>query len=160
MAIGLGEIGGAVIIDHAGNAAGLVEIGSTPLELGDAWREAEHQRQMSARRAAGDADAIGIDTEPGGVGAQIAYRGFHILQRGGELKLGSQPVSYRRGDIAALREPDAERQVALAVSRAEAAAVDAQHRRMRRAGAAARTHNVQSKPPADSWSVLQIRLED
>jgi hypothetical protein len=89
---------------------------------------------MSARRAAGDADAIGVDAELSGIGAKIAYGRFHIVQRGGELKLRSEPVSNCSGHIASLGEPDAERQVALAIAGAEAAAVDTQDRRMRRGG--------------------------
>src|ERR1700676_2950875 len=104
---------------------------------------------MSASRAASDTDAIGIDAEFSGIGAEIAYGRFHIVQRRGELKLRREPISDRSGHIAALREPDAEGQIALAVSGAKAAAVDTQHRRMGRAVVIPRTHDVQGKLTAD-----------
>ncbi len=160
VAVGLGEIGGAEIIHHARNAAGLIEIGSISLELRDTGCEAEHESQMSARRAAGDTDAIDVDAELSGIGAKIAYCRFHIVQRGGELKLRSEPVSNCSGHIASLGEPDAERQVALPVSGAEAAAVDTQNRRMRRGGVVSRTHDIQGKLAADGRGIFQIGLED
>ena len=43
---------------------------------------------------------------------------------------------------------------------AEATAVDAQNRRMRRAGGVARTHDIQGKLAADGRGILQVGLED
>ena len=125
-AVGLGEIAGAVKVDDAGDPAGRAGmIGSVePLDVAG---DAEKVRQVPAGGVAGDADAVGVDVILFRIDPQPTHRRLHVVDRRGKLVFGREAVIDRNGDIPALGELLAPVVPAVALSRAEAAAVNADH---------------------------------
>ena len=90
---------------------------------------AHHQRQVSAGRAAADADAIGIDVEVGRVGANVAHRQVHVGDRFGNRVLRLAAVHDREDRVAPREQLLEKAEIDVVVIRHPAAADDPDHGR-------------------------------
>src|SRR5207244_11412341 len=84
-------------------------------------------RQMSTGGTACDSEARRIDLILGRVGAQPAHRRFHVMDGGGELVLGCEPITRGGGDETILRQLHTKGVVAITISGAKTPAVNAKH---------------------------------
>ena len=105
--IRFGEVRRPVHRHHARHAAALIAIRPGPFELRHVAGHAEEQHQVSAGRSAGRANFLRIERQLAGIGAKIAHRGLHVIDRRGKRSLRRQPVVGGRRDVAQLRQPDA-----------------------------------------------------
>lgn len=120
--------------DDAGlHGAGLVAKGAlrgvgVALErgVGEAAGHADEAGEVAAGGAAHAADALGVNFELLGMGAQAAQGGLAVVQRGGVLRLGGEAVADEGGDKAALGQAFHHGLVRLHLALGPAAAVDVQ----------------------------------
>ena len=143
---------------NKGNLAALRDLdhGGAPKKgEGAIWARAV----LAAHGLAGCIDAVGIDVEPRGVGAQEADGGLGILHRRRELVFGAQAIVDVRRNVAVLGEIVGDGPVALARAGAEPAAVDADDRR-KRAIAGFRACHVEQLLAADGGVLNPLFEED
>lgn len=93
--------------------------------MGETGGQSDELSEVASGGASGDTDALGIEPELRGIGAEEAEGGFAVVDGGGELMLRSEAVGDRRGDVAFFSQPDAEGVVGFTVASSEAAAVNA-----------------------------------
>ena len=119
LAVGFREVARPVDVDDARNGAGLVRVSAGSLKLRYVGRHTEKLREMSASRAAGDTNTIGIDLVCLGVCPHPANGRLRIMDRRGKLKLRRQPIRNCRGHKTAFGEFHAETVIPIALSRTE-----------------------------------------
>src|SRR5438477_5004685 len=123
------EVAGAIAIDHAGDASGLRVIALVSFKLFYVCSDTKKLCEVPAGGIACDANPVGIDLIDGGICLQPSNGGFDIENRRWELVFWGEAVTRRDRDIASLSELDQQRIVGIAVARAKAAAVNAEHTR-------------------------------
>ena len=157
--IGLGEVGGAVFIDHALHAAGLFAMGAGALELVHAGGEPQHQHEMTARAAAERADMLGVNGILRRVGTEETDGRFRVLERSRELISRGQAIGDGRGNVAVLGQFHGQRNVTLLGPGAKTSAVHQQDRGTRRGGSRSRANDIHRLATADR-RVRDVALGD
>lgn len=113
---------------HGAGLAGEGALGGVGIALkrgiGQAAGHADEAGEVAAGGAAHAADALGVELQLLGMGAQAAQRGFAVVQGGGVLRLGGEAVADEGGDEAALGEALHHGLVRLDLALLPAAAVD------------------------------------
>src|SRR5262249_2344292 len=90
-------------------------------------RDTKKLCEVTARGVAGDTNPVGIDLIHAGIGLQPSNGGFDVENSCGELVFWREPVTCRDHDIASASQLDQQRIVRVAVARAKASTVYAQH---------------------------------
>ena len=124
------EVGEAVEIDSCLDAAGLVEVFAL-VECRRAACHAGHGSEVAACASAYDSDAVRIDIELIGIGAQVADGCLHVFQRLREYSRRSDAVFDGCDDVAGFSQVHAELDAVILVGIDEAAARDVDDRRKR-----------------------------
>src|SRR5207249_4248533 len=100
-------------------------------KLFHARSHAKKLREVPARRAAGRANAVGINLVFLRVGTHPTDRRLHVMHRGGELILGSKTIARGDGNVTLLGEGEAKLVVTVAMAGAKSPAMNAHDRRER-----------------------------